>query len=91
MINKQTSFALSLLIPFNIEKGLRITTNYGNMGLHGALLDIYHKRNFVYISVPVCIVSSIFNYCIFGAGFAVTSLFFYVRSCNKWYVFFNPR
>ena len=73
----------------NIEKGLKITSNAGSMGLHGALLDIYHKRNFVYISVPVCIVSSIFNYGIFGTGFAATTLFFYVRSCNKWYPFFK--
>jgi hypothetical protein len=88
MTNHQLCFTLSLLIPFSLEEGLRITTNAGNMALHGALLDIYYKRNFVYISTPLCIVSSIFGYAIFGGGVMATSLFFYVRTCNKWYPYF---
>jgi hypothetical protein len=89
MNNKQICFTLSLLIPSALEEGLRITSNIGNMGFNGILLDIYHKRNFVYISIPVCIVSSIFGYGIFGIGIMTTSLFFYVRTCNKWYPFFS--
>ena len=90
MNNKQVCFTLSLLIPSTLEEGLRITSNAGNIGLNGVLLDIYYKRNFVYISIPLCIVSSIFNYGIFGVGIVTTSIFFYVRSCNKWYSVFNP-
>jgi len=89
MNNKQLCFTLSLLIPSAVEEGLIITSNVGNMAFNGILLDIYYKRNFVYISIPLCIVSSIFGYGIFGGGILVTSLFFYVRTCNKWYPSFH--
>jgi len=90
MDNKQLRFTLSLLIPSALEQGLRITSNVGNMAFNGILLDIYYKRNFLYISIPVCMVSSIFGYGIFGLGVIGSSLFFYVITCNKWYPFFYP-
>ena len=89
MNNKQVCFTLSLLIPYQVEEGLRITTAIGNMGFNGIFLDIYYKRNFVYISIPLFIVSNIFGYSIFGGGVLASSIFFYVRTCNKWYPFFN--
>ena len=89
MTTNKLCFALSLLLPFSLEEGLRLTTNAGNMGLHGALLDIYYKRNFVYISMPLCIGTSFYNYGNFGVVILATSLFLYTRTCNKWYPYFS--
>jgi hypothetical protein len=75
---------LILITPFNIEHALVQTSNDGNMALHGVCLEIYYKRNLVYFSIPIFILSCAFNYSIYGLFLLIFSLLNFIYSCNKW-------
>jgi hypothetical protein len=85
MIYTQLHLALFFIIPFNVETALYESSKGGNMGLNGIFIEIYYKRNLVYLTVPLLIFSYFFKYFIFGLTLSAFSLLFYLQSCNKWY------
>jgi hypothetical protein len=77
-----------LAIPGNIESILNIQNNNGNMAIYGVFLDIYLKRNLLYLSLLLFIFFYFLNYFLFGLFIFLFSLCFYLYTCNKWkYVF----
>ena len=75
---------IALLVPFNIEYLLEIYQGNGNMALYGVNLEIYYKRNLLYIAVIVFPLFYIFKYTYFGLLFLLVSFFLFFRSCYKW-------
>jgi len=80
-----TNFIIILFIPFNVEYALNLASNSGNIGLHGVFLEIYRKRNILYLSFPVLFISYRYNYLFYGMIFTLFSLYFYIKSCCKWF------
>jgi hypothetical protein len=55
-------FVLFCTCPGNLDYLLEINQSRGNMGLAGACLDIYYKRNACYVSFTIFIISIIANH-----------------------------
>jgi len=82
-------FLLFLLIPGTIEYLIEMHQCGGNMGLTGACLDIYYKRNLLYGLASLVISSVWFGFCKFVTGvviiFVMTIVF--IQSSMKWVKF----
>jgi len=78
------------LTPFTIEMMLRETSNNGNMGMHGVYLDIYNKRNWLYLSWALLCLSYPCNYTNCGLLFSGLTLTLYTSTIYKWrHILFN--
>ena len=75
-----------LLIPFNSEKLLTITERNSNIALYGIHLEIYYKRNLLYISSILFAICYLLKYAYYGLTFFLLSLLLFLNSCNKWKV-----
>jgi hypothetical protein len=73
-----------LLIPGYVELFLIQFENCGNMGLYGVFLDIYVKRNCLYFSTGVLLVSYLSNLFYCGLAFYLFSAFLLLTTYNEW-------
>ena len=55
-------FILFSIGPGNLDYLIEMYQSRGNMGLTGACLDIYYKRNACYVSFTILIISIIANH-----------------------------
>lgn len=83
------NIGLLFLIPSILEFHLGVLSGEGNMGLYGCILDIYNKRNIVYISTIVFFICYFYNFIILGIIFLIISLFLYYTSLNRWKYLFK--
>ena len=74
--------ATILIIPRNVETLLQLTS--GNMGLHGVYLEVYYKRNLLYISLLALLPCYLFGYMNYSVAFVLFALFIYFKSCWGW-------
>ena len=70
-------------IPNFIEKLLYITNNAGNMALHGICLELYYKRNLLYISL-LSLFFFYFYYLYIGIIFVSITFYSFLKSYMKW-------
>ena len=93
-MNKQRQtlkLCIQFITPFNIENLLTITSNQGNMGLNGLYLGIYIKRNLLYLSFLILLLSYLFahKYLLFLSFILfMFSLHSFVYYINVWYQLF---
>ena len=73
-----------MLMPGYVEIFLTQFENSGNMGLYGVFLDIYIKRNWLYFSTGVLIVSYPCNFVYYGFLFYLGSELVFLHTFNKW-------
>jgi hypothetical protein len=83
-MKNQFSFTVYLISPLIIEHYLQVTQNTGNMGLHGAFLDIYKKRNLFYFSLSLLFVEYVINHTIYCMLLVLLSLIIFIKSCIRW-------
>lgn len=73
-----------LLMPGYVELFLIQCENGGNMGLYGVFVDIYRKRNLLYFSAGIFLVSCLYNYLYYGFAFYLFSVFLFFNTYNTW-------
>ena len=77
---------LFYLMPGNADLCYHHTTTSGNMGLNGVYLEIINRRNFVYISTLIAIVSIPFQLIrLFSYSLFIFSLLLYFHSIQTWH------
>jgi hypothetical protein len=75
-----------LFIPGNIEFLIRLSLNYYNYNINSILLDIYHKRNLLYLSIIALLINYI--YIIFYYNY-IPLLFFIICLYNYFSTIFR--
>jgi hypothetical protein len=73
-----------LLIPGYVELFLIQFENCGNMGLYGVFLDIYVKRNCLYFSTGVLLVSYFYNLAYYGLILYLCSVAWFLHTFHSW-------
>jgi len=83
MISKKLLLVILLFIlPGNLEYVLHIFN--GNMAIYGMYLGIMQKRNLLYLSFFLFLISFYFKYYIFGFFILFISLYLFINSIYKW-------
>jgi len=83
MISKKLLIIILLsIIPGNLEYILYIYND--NMGMYGMYLEIKQKRNMLYLSFLIFLLSFYFKYYIFGLFILFISLYLFINSIYKW-------
>jgi hypothetical protein len=78
---------LSFIIPGNLEFLMREAHNAGNMGFAGILLDLYNKRNFLYVSFLICIFFDLY----IGLFITMLTIFLFIKTYYRWSKFILPK
>uniref|UniRef100_A0A6C0HHB5 Uncharacterized protein n=1 Tax=viral metagenome TaxID=1070528 RepID=A0A6C0HHB5_9ZZZZ len=87
-INMFVIMMLMYMVPGNLEHLIEVSSSYGNMGLTGVYTDIYIKRNILYSSPILLVISYYYGYTILGL-FICMSLFLsffvsFICTCYRW-------
>jgi hypothetical protein len=78
-------FVFFCLAPGNVDCLMEIYQSRGNMGLTGACLDIYYKRNACYGSFTILVISIIANHWEIASGMVfMFCLGRFIGSVVKW-------
>jgi len=83
-INDFVTMLLMFSLPGTLENLMETSSSYGNMGLHGVYRDIYIKRNVLYTSPIVIVVSYHYGYTLLGLLLYLSFYSSFIYTCYKW-------